>query len=409
MNSISIPNVSSAVKPAASATAGVKPALRVSYIDMLRGFLIALVIVFHAACTYNGSEDWTFRDLKANDPVTEVGLYFFVIYCQSFFMSLYFFLSGVFTPGAYDRKGVGRYWLDRVVHLLIPALIYTLAVSRIPNYLTAITNYGVRDSFWKFSANTFWTEADAGPTWFVFAVLLFSGLYTLVRIVANKLTRTSSGTKSWIDRVPAPGIGQLLITALVMAAGMFIVGQFMSIVHAERIFGAIPFIIGFFPFYLVFFFGGVLAYRNHWLEQWQASPIKFWGTASIMLVVLLPVLLVGGGALENGIDIFLSGFTWRCAATCLWLALACVSFGMSLTLWMREHVRNGSRLAAFVGKNSFTVFLIHSAILVGVSVSISGYDWHPLIKFAVSSVVAVPACFLVAWLLRKIPGLKQAL
>ena len=183
----------------------------------------------------------------------------------------------------------------------------------------------------------------------------------------------------------------------------------MPIVHAVRIFGAIPFIIGFFPFYLVFFFGGVLAYRNHWLEQWQASPIKFWGTASIMLVVLLPVLLVGGGALENGIDIFLSGFTWRCAATCLWLALACVSFGMSLTLWMREHVRNGSRLAAFVGKNSFTVFLIHSAILVGVSVSISGYDWHPLIKFAVSSVVAVPACFLVAWLLRKIPGLKQAL
>jgi len=409
MNSISIPNVTSAVKPATSVAAGAKPALRVSYIDMLRGFLIALVIVFHAACTYNGSEDWTFRDLKANDPVSEIGLSLFVIYCQSFFMSLYFFLSGVFTPGAYDKKGTGRFWLDRVLHLLIPALVYTLVVSRIPNYLTAITNYGLRDSFWKFSANTFWSDADAGPTWFVFAVLLFSGLYTLVRMVAKKLSKTTSGTKSWIDRIPAPGIGQLLIVALVMAAGMFVVGQFMSIVHGVRIFDAIPFIIGFFPFYLVFFFGGVLAYRNHWMEQWKASSIKFWGTASIVLVILLPVLLIGGGVLENEIDIFLSGFTWRCAAICLWLALACVSFSMSLTLWMREHVRNGSRLAAFAGKNSYAVFLIHSAILVAVSVSISSYDWHPLIKFAVSSVVAVPVCFMFAWLLRKVPGLKQAL
>jgi len=42
-------------------------------------------------------------------------------------------------------------------------------------------------------------------------------------------------------------------------------------------------------------------------------------------------------------------------------------------------------------------------------VSISSYDWHPLIKFAVSSVVAVPVCFRFAWLLRKVPGLKQAL
>lgn len=78
-------------------------------------------------------------------------------------------------------------------------------------------------------------------------------------------------------------------------------------------------------------------------------------------------------------------------------------------MWMREHVRNGSRMAEFTGKNSYVVFLIHSAILVGVSVSISSYDWHPLIKFAVSSVVAVPACFFFAWLLRKVPVLNKVL
>jgi peptidoglycan/LPS O-acetylase OafA/YrhL len=82
---------------------------------------------------------------------------------------------------------------------------------------------------------------------------------------------------------------------------------------------------------------------------------------------------------------------------------------MSLTLWMRDHVRNGDRFTAFVGKNSYAFFLIHSAILVAVSIGISGYDWHPLIKFAVSSVVAVPACFFFAWLLRKVPVLNKVL
>ena len=409
MNNIAISTKLETKDAVIAETATVKTASRVAYIDMLRGFLIALVIVFHAACTYNGSNDWTYRDLSANDTATGVGLSLFVLYCQSFFMSLYFFLSGVFTPVAYDKKGLIRYWKDRLLHLILPAVVYTLVISRIPNYLTAITNEGIHENFWEYSLRTFWTQADAGPTWFVYAVLIFSLLYSIGRVIFNRQNKNGVEINSWFNRIPAPGIGKLLLVAVGMAAAMFTVGQFMSILHGVRIFGAIPFILGFFPFYLVFFFGGILAYRNHWLEQWKASSIKFWGALSIILIILLPVLMIGGGALENDLIIFFTGFSWRCAALCLWLALACMSFGMSLTLWMREHIKSDSKLATFAGKNSYAVFLIHSAVLVAVSVSIHTFPWHPMLKFLVSSMISVPLCFVLAAILRKIPGLKQAL
>ncbi len=324
-------------------------------------------------------------------------------------MGLYFFLSGVFTPGSYDKKGPWKFWKDRVIHLVIPMLVYTFAISRIPNYLDEITNNGLKLSFWQFSLKTFWNDADAGPTWFIFALLGFSILYTLFRMISQWLAKKSENKKSWIERIEAPGTPALLIIAVMMSIGMFLVGQTTSILHSFRVFNTFPLILGFFPFYVVLFFGGVLAHHNNWLGEWKASMLKFWGWFSIGLVVILPVFLISTGALTMDLEVYFTGFSLRCAGLCLWLGFACVSFGLSLTLWMREHVKPGSKLASFAGTNSFAVFLIHSPILVAVSVWISRYTWHPMLKFLIASVVSVVVCFIVADLLRRIPLVKKVL
>jgi glucans biosynthesis protein C len=78
---------------------------RLSYIDNIRIVLTALVILVHVAVTYGAVGDWTYTDPHPSDTLTEVLLTLFVIDCQSFFMGLFFFLAGFFTPGSYDRKG----------------------------------------------------------------------------------------------------------------------------------------------------------------------------------------------------------------------------------------------------------------------------------------------------------------
>ncbi len=45
---------------------------RLTYIDMIRFVLMMLVIMVHAAVTYGAEGDWTYRDLGANDMLTQV-------------------------------------------------------------------------------------------------------------------------------------------------------------------------------------------------------------------------------------------------------------------------------------------------------------------------------------------------
>lgn len=43
-------------------------------------------------------------------------------------MALFFFLSGLFTPGSYDRKGPAHFLLDRSLRLLLPTAVYIIFI-----------------------------------------------------------------------------------------------------------------------------------------------------------------------------------------------------------------------------------------------------------------------------------------
>ncbi len=377
-----------------------------AYVDVIRMVLCALVIMVHAACTFGAAGDWTFTDPTANDMITGVLLTFFLLYCQSFFMGLFFFLSGYFTPGAVERKGLPSFWKDRFLRLAVPAAAYTLFLSRVPNYLREYRLDSYRGSFWQYTANTFWTQADAGPTWFLCALLLFAAGYTIWHLV-NKIAARKTNTQTKL--LPAPTTPILLVVGLVMAVGMFAVAQFTPVSEPYRIFGAIPFLLGFFPFYIILFVGGVLAYRNNWLERMSPSMLGFWKWMSIALIVALPVYLIGTGAIDLGIEAYAGGFSWRTAGLALWFGMACISFSTTLTLWMRGKVNPDSKMIRSAGPNTFGAYLIHPLVLVPITLVLSYTEIHPMIKFGVSSALTIPICFILAGGLRRIPGLKSVL
>jgi hypothetical protein len=188
-------------RPAVVAKA--KADARLAYIDTIRIILTILVIMVHAAATYGAFGDWTYNDNRTpENELISILLSLFLFICQSFFMGLFFFFSGYFTPGSYDRKGLARFWKDRLLRLGIPMLAYTYFLSRIPNYMdNAYDNHELRISFWQFTANTALRDPDGGPTWFLFALLVFSLGYTLWRIAS----RTLHLDLAWASRLPAPG------------------------------------------------------------------------------------------------------------------------------------------------------------------------------------------------------------
>jgi fucose 4-O-acetylase-like acetyltransferase len=368
--------------------------------------LTILVIMVHAAVTYGAAGDWTYVDEGVDDTLTGVLLSLFVIDCQAFFMGLFFFFSGYFTPASYDRKGVLRFWKDRLVHLAIPMALYTWVLSRVPNYLREITNSGETRSFWQYSRDTFWRNPDKGPTWFLFALLAITLGYTVVKLAVRWLHLEPL---AWVKQVPAPNTAALLVTALVMSSAMFAIGQYMPIDAAYDVFGVFGLMPAFLPSYVILFAAGTLAYRNDWLSKLPAKMLRFWGWFSVALVLALPAFLIGSGAIELGLDPYLTGSGWRCAIICLWFGFACIGFSVSLTLWMREHVRSGNALATVAGPNLFAIYLVHPLVLVPVCVGLSNTTFHPLIKFAIASVSTVLLCFVLAEGLRRVPVIKEVL
>lgn len=86
---------------AAPAAAGPAPAPsrpRTYYIDWLRTFLTILVVVHHCVVAYQSKYAW---GAKPGDTTLFLFSELFVNGNQAYFMTLFFFLSGLYVPGSY--------------------------------------------------------------------------------------------------------------------------------------------------------------------------------------------------------------------------------------------------------------------------------------------------------------------
>lgn len=109
----------------AAAAARSSPAVskpRTYYIDWLRVFLTLLVVVHHCVVAYQSSYAWA---AKRGDIPLFLFSELFVNGNQAYFMTLFFFLSGLYVPGSYKRKGPAKFLLDRTLRLVLPCIIYS--------------------------------------------------------------------------------------------------------------------------------------------------------------------------------------------------------------------------------------------------------------------------------------------
>jgi glucans biosynthesis protein C len=73
-----------------------------------------------------------------------------------------------------------------------------------------------------------------------------------------------------------------------------------------------------------------------------------------------------------------------------------------LALFRQRWNRQG-RLAKSLAANVYTVYLIHPLVLVGFAYAFQTVTLYPLLKFVIAVLIALPLCFLISSLIRKIP------
>jgi surface polysaccharide O-acyltransferase-like enzyme len=131
--------------------------------------------------------------------------------------------------------------------------------------------------------------------------------------------------------------------------------------------------------------------------------------------VLLPAGLVAWlalmiSAMQNRAADLSGGWHWQSAAFCLWESVTCVAVSFGLTVVFREKFNSQGRVAKFLSKNAFSVYVFHPPIVILIARLMHGLRWHPLVKFGMLAITSAIVVFgLSAVLLRRIPLLRQIL
>ena len=119
------------------------------------------------------------------------------------------------------------------------------------------------------------------------------------------------------------------------------------------------------------------------------------------------LLALRRGCFSGQLEAFAGGLHWQAAAYSLWEAFFCVGICLGLIVLYRERANSRGRLAGFLADNNFGVYVLHTPLLVAVSLALRSLAWHPLAKALLVAVLVLPACFLVAALVRRVPGLRR--
>jgi hypothetical protein len=368
---------------------------RLFFVDNLRTALVVLVALHHIALVYGGAAPFYYSEPPGYDTSAFQVLLVFVLVNQAWFMGALFLLSGYFTPGSYDRKGPGRFLMDRLFRLGLPLLLFFFVI----NPLSSLGLYVMPAHQLGSAPPLTWAAypdlVGLGPMWFVLMLIAFDLGYASWRWVAKKRLLAAP------YRQPHPG-------------GLFIAGLILTLASASFLFRmAVPIgktmfgfpTLAYLPQYVLFFVIGIAASR---VKGFQTLLVGKGMVGLIMAatagIFLFPLAFSGQlFSLMPGprLALALGNGNWQSAVYALWDSTFAVGICLGLIPMFRRFMNGSGPIGRFLSKQSFTVYVIHIPVIVFLAWTLRRVDLDPLSKFGLAVFVMVPACFVAASLIRR--------
>jgi peptidoglycan/LPS O-acetylase OafA/YrhL len=372
---------------------------RTAYFDNIRIALIILVLMHHAGQAYGPTGGWW--AYQETERARILGIFFGVN--RSFFMSLFFFISGYFMPGAFDRKGPAKFLADRFKRLGIPLLVFLLAIIPLIHYCYFLnfrpygyigffeyyTNFwfgmGVKPADWTGPA---WPELNFAQLWFVEHLLIYACFYVLWKFLRKGPTGREMNAplpKGW--QIIAFSLLIMIITALVRIP--YPIDKWIGLLGFIQVaFADVPRDLGWFIL-------GVVAYRKNWLERFPAKSGYIWLGLGIGLSLLYSIM-----AWFRIFPDELYG---------LWETFLCTGFCIGFVILFREKVNGSNKLSVEMGLCTYGVYLFHVPILVIFQYMFASVPTGPLVKFICVSAIATVVTFAFTAVLRRLPLAREIL
>ncbi len=381
---------------------------RLFFIDHLRAALAILVVLHHVAMVYGASSPFyyvepPFNDMGAINVNTFTALLVFALVNQAWFMGAFFFLSGYFTPGSFDRKGAGSFLKERLLRLGIPLILFIFVLNPIAElgfYLMPASMTGITDSP---TLQDYPNRIGLGPLWFVLMLLIFSFGYAAWRWLRRSRTSSSTSTSSH------PNYLSIGVFILALALVSYLFRNIVALGESVNLF--VDFLsfptIAYLPQYLSFFVVGIVASRFDWFRTIPNSMgVVGFAAAALAGVILFPLAFSGqlfSLELTEALDNAMGNGHWQSAVYALWDSIFSVGLCLGLITLFRRFFNGRARFGTFLSQQSYTVYIIHIPIIVFLAYALREIDLASLLKFGLAAVIIVPICFAVAYIVRKIP------
>ncbi len=365
-------------------------AQREFYIDRLRGVMTVLVILHHTAITYGAMGGWFWHEIQPSRTPSSILLVLFCSTNQAYFMGFFFLLAGYFTPASLDRKGYGKFILDRFIRLGIPILAFGLILGPLT---AALVTYAQGDGFWPtFVALWHRKEFILGPLWFAEALLIFSLWYVLRRCIGGPQPGVPDAERP--APTPVPSWRAWFIGALIVGASALALRQVFPIGDS---------LFGYWAMYIFLFIVGIRARPRNWLAQLSWKQAWPWVVTAIVVWPTLPL----GWVLASGKANFNTGLSWAAFLYAFWEPFIAWGLIAAWLLIFRKYLNKPSAFWDWVGRRAYAVYIIHPPVLVGIALLLHGWAAPALLKFAVVGSLAIIAAWLASDPLVRLHGVRR--
>ena len=337
---------------------------RLYYLDNLKVCLTVLVIMHHAGQAYGNGGGWPYT--PSNPAEFMPWIWHFFSTNAAFFMGLYFFISGYFVPRSYDKQGTKLFVQKKLLRLGIPLLFIGSIISIMTGKL------------------------EIAHMWFVESLLVFCLIYALIRLMASPIDKVCNSK---------PTIIGLLIVASVMGIGSYFIRQVSPQDHWIWPFGIIPLPMepAHYLQYVMMFVLGILAYRFQWLDKMSNGV----GLTALLVGIALAI----GNYLRDGGP--WDAFVWQWFG--IYESLMCVFISFGLIWFFRQFVSTTSRFWQWCAAQSYGAYIFHLLLMIVLQNVVDGIWMGAFGKFLFIGVVTTILAFLLTWVVKMIPGVKQVL
>ncbi len=369
---------------------------KIFYIDYLKVVVTVLVVLHHSFITYGAPGGWYFTQ-KTSLAGAIAPMTVFVTINQSFFMGFFFFLSAYFIPTSYQKKGVRRFVLDRLIRLGIPLIFYSFVLSPFLSYLIYYFDQGYHISYMQYLRG-FSQWIDFGVLWFVAALLLFTLAYVLWMQIR--------GSRTPHKPVAAPSFRIILLVAAAIGAVSFLVRVFFPVGWVLR---PVGFQLGYFSQYVVLFILGLYASPNQWLSQIASKTGRRFALLAARLLSVFLLWYLMETVWHTPQNWFIGGWHWQQFLYAVWEQVLGFSIIMALLCKGRQKWNNPSSWITKLSRYTFGVYIFHPLVLISLALALRNWSIEPALKLLIVAPLAVAGSFLLASILVRIPGVNRVI